>query len=195
MIILDRSFILDYLDSLRCDIDTIEDYFTDELIEIYRILLEARLKNRRVFLCGNGGSSCVASHISQDLVKMCYIDSTCLTDSIPTITAISNDISYNKIFTEQLKILAKPDDILIVFTGSGNSKNILNALTYAKYNNMKIISIVGTDGGELLSKSPICSGQVTIHIEDDMQKSEDLFVAIFHILIQKLCIKNDEEDK
>jgi D-sedoheptulose 7-phosphate isomerase len=180
----DRLFVINYLDKSLKNIDDLEDYYLDKIINIKNILYKSR-DNSRIFILGNGGSSAIASHISQDLVKMCKLDSYCLTDNTPTVTAISNDEDYSLIFKSQLKILASPGDVIILLTGGGNSKNILNTIRWAVKNNITIIALVGTDGGRLKRKY---SEDITelIHIEDDMQKSEDMFLTILHIVIQML---------
>jgi len=189
----DRNFVLDYLDRLHTEIDALENYYINEILELRNILLDARLKRKRVFICGNGGSSAIASHIAQDLVKMCKINATSLTDNIPLVTAISNDNNYAYIFTDQLKRLSTKGDILIVLSGSGNSYNIKNTLI--TFDGLKKIAIVGTNGGDILENAGIWDINPVIHIEDDMQKSEDLFLAVLHIVVQMLSEDYGKEDK
>src|SRR5207302_9212994 len=91
---------------------------------------EARAQSRRIFVCGNGGSASTASHFACDMVKGASFqrDSRfrimALTDSLPTLTAYSNDVSYECVFTEQLKNFAQPGDVVMAISGSGNSPNV-----------------------------------------------------------------------
>src|SRR3954451_11968422 len=101
------------------------------------LLKEARDKQRHVFPCGNGGSASTASHFVTDMVKGASYNRDArfrimaLTDSLPTITAYSNDVSFDSAFTEQLKNFAQQGDVLITISGSGNSPSVINAIDYA----------------------------------------------------------------
>jgi len=139
-------------------------------------------RDNRVFICGNGGSACTAQHLAEDFIKMCGLDVTCLSDNVGAITAYSNDISYENIFDKQLEIMAKTGDILIVISGSGNSKNILKAIDCANKIKMNIVAIVGLDGGEVINKRV----DKLIHIKTDMQHFEDCSLIIGHILIKDM---------
>jgi len=139
-------------------------------------------RDNRVFICGNCGSACTAQHLAEDFIKMCGLDVTCLSDNVGAITAYSNDISYENIFDKQLEIMAKTGDILIVISGSGNSKNILKAIDCANKIKMNIVAIVGLDGGEVINKRV----DKLIHIKTDMQHFEDCSLIIGHILANML---------
>ena len=116
---------------------------------------EARANNRQVFVCGNGGSASTASHFVCDMVKGASYHRPsrfrilALTDSLPTITAYSNDVSYDCVFEEQLKNFARADDLVMGISGSGNSPNVLRAIEYANNTGCKTIALTGRDGGKL----------------------------------------------
>src|ERR1700730_9130777 len=101
------------------------------------ILRQARDENRHIFVCGNGGSASTASHFACDMVKGASYNRESrfrirgLTDSLPTLTAYSNDVGYEVVFEEHLKNFAQPDDLVMAISGSGNSPNVLRALEYA----------------------------------------------------------------
>jgi D-sedoheptulose 7-phosphate isomerase len=135
-------------------------------------------RDDRIFICGNGGSSCTAQHIAEDFIKMCGLNVTCLSDNIGAITAYANDISYDNVFDKQLEVMAKTGDVLIVISGSGKSKNILKAIDCANKIKMNIVAIVGLDGGEIINKRV----DKLIHIKTDMQHFEDCSLIIGHIL-------------
>jgi D-sedoheptulose 7-phosphate isomerase len=148
------------------------------------LLKEARDKQRHVFTCGNGGSASTASHFVTDMVKGASYNRDArfrimaLTDSLPTITAYSNDVSYDCIFTEQLKNFAQADDILIAISGSGNSPNVVKAVEYANSIGCKTIALTGRDGGKLGSLA-----QVEIRVkEPHMGRIEDAHLIVCHMM-------------
>jgi len=116
---------------------------------LYKILKN----NGTVFWCGNGGSAADCQHLSAELIGRFKINrkpyrSISLTTDTSAITAISNDFSYEKVFSRQLEGLGTKKDLLFVFSTSGNSKNIINAMITAKKKNMKIIALLGNNGGK-----------------------------------------------
>lgn len=162
-----------------------------KIAKLEKILLAAWKNNNKVFLCGNGGSAGNANHIANDLLYVVTknnnkgINAESLTANPSVITCLANDEGYENIFTEQLKTKAKKKDVLIVFSGSGNSKNIINAISYANKNKIKTIAIVGFDGGRAKKIANLC-----IHIKvNDMQISEDFQTIIMHICTQSLMKK------
>lgn len=147
--------------------------------------LETAYKNKRtVYIMGNGGSASTASHLTVDFTKIIPgLMTKCLSDNIPTITAIANDFDYDYIFSKQLTNI-KEKDIVIVLSGSGNSKNIIKAVELANRKKAITIGILGFDGGSVKEQCDI-----PIHINvNDMQISEDLHLMICHILTRCLAI-------
>ena len=148
------------------------------------LLTEARDKQRHVFTCGNGGSASTASHFVTDMVKGASYNRDArfrimaLTDSLPTITAYSNDVSYDCIFTEQLKNFAEPNDILLAISGSGNSPNVVKAVEYANSIGCKTIALTGRDGGKLGS-----TAQVEVRVKTPhMGRIEDAHLIVCHMM-------------
>src|SRR6516162_812760 len=127
----------------------------EKVNQAIQILTEARDQDRRIFVCGNGGSASTASHFTCDMVKGASFNRQkrfrimALTDSLPTITAYSNDVHYECVFVEQLKNFAEPGDVLIAVSGSGNSPNVLRAVEYANSIGCHTIGLCGREGGEL----------------------------------------------
>lgn len=169
---------MSYFDSFKYIIDKLEEIDYDK---IERILKESRY----VYLCGNGGSSSNASHLAQDLQKMCGIKTLCLSDNTSLITAISNDINYDSVFSEQLRLFGEEGDTLIIFSGSGNSSNLLKAIDIALDKKMKIIVFVGMDGGwvKKLYENKV---EYLIHIDTDMQHTEDWHLIVGHMICRKI---------
>ena len=118
-------------------------------------LKAARGTKRQVFIIGNGGSAATASHAATDLSKTAMakgkkpLRCISLTDNNSFITAIGNDLGYDRIFSRQLENLLNPNDILLVITGSGNSPNILDAVRFAKKRGAKTAALLGFSGGRL----------------------------------------------
>ena len=149
------------------------------------LLTAARHEGRQVFVIGNGGSAALASHVAVDLGKGCSRNREkrfrvlSLTDNVPWLTAIGNDIAYEDVFVEQLKNYAEKGDLLIAISGSGNSKNILKALHYANQTGCITLGISGFKGGAL--KDLV---KHHIHVKaDHMGLIEDGQLVVCHILM------------
>ena len=142
----------------RLDIGSVEN--AAKLIEL------AFYSEKNIYIIGNGGSAATASHIANDFSKGIKTGTEknfkviSLTDNIPLITAISNDIGYKYIFVDQLKIFVKENDVVIGISASGNSENVVLALEYAKSKGAMTIAIVGFDGGQLKRIADVC-----VHVE------------------------------
>jgi D-sedoheptulose 7-phosphate isomerase len=99
------------------------------------------------------------------------------------LTCLANDVGYDEIYAEQIRVKANPGDVLIVLSGSGNSANVVRALEMGNARGMKTFAILGFSGG-------LCKriAQHPIHFEiDDMQIAEDLQLIVGHICMQWLC--------
>ena len=176
-----QGFLTAYRSKLCSALDRIDLERVERAIEV---LKEARAKNRHIFTCGNGGSASTASHFVTDMVKgASYLREQrfrimALTDSMPTITAYSNDVSYDCVFTEQLKNFAEPGDVLIAISGSGNSPNVVSATGYAKSQGCTTIALTGRDGGRLGAAADI---ELRV-AEDHMGRIEDAHLIICHMM-------------
>jgi D-sedoheptulose 7-phosphate isomerase len=147
-------------------------------------LSEARENSRHIFVCGNGGSASTASHLVGDLVHSASIGAEkrfralCLNDSVPAITALANDESFLRVYEFPLENFAGQDDILIVLSGSGNSPNLVEAVSKAKRLGCRTIAITGRDGGKLGALSDL-------HInipEQHMGRIQDAHMAVCHMI-------------
>lgn len=152
-------------------------------------LRRAQAESRRIFTCGNGGSSANASHFVNDMLKSTIrpdrprLKLVCLSDNIATLTAYANDVGYDVIFAEPLASLAEPGDVLIALSGSGNSPNVLHALDRAAEMGLVRIGLTGRDGGRLKDKCDIC----VIVPHDSMQVIEDAHLVILHAVFLAMC--------
>lgn len=175
------SFSQQYKTSLVQTLDTLDLGAVAAAVEI---LKQARASGKQIFVCGNGGSASTASHFATDLVKGASYNRKerfkilPLTDSLSTITAYSNDVSYDSIFLEQLKNFAQPGDVFMGISGSGNSPNVVKAAQYAHSIDCQTIALTGRDGGSLGKAS-----QVEIRAsEQHMGRIEDAHLIICHML-------------
>lgn len=137
---------------------------------------------RRVYIAGNGGSAANAIHLANDLISV-GIKAHALTADVATITAIANDFSYEEIFSRQLEVFGEAGDLLIVFSGSGNSPNILKALEVAHRKGIYSYAILGSFGGGGLAAQTAD----TVMIQgSDMQDAENLQLRIGHDVLRAL---------
>ena len=138
--------------------------------------------NKRVAITGHTGFKGIwLSSILKNFGAKVYGFS--LADNIGLITAYANDTNYDNIFKGQLQSVLDQGDLLIAISGSGNSKNVINAVDYANEMNANTIGIVGFDGGELIKKA-----KFSIHVPSyDMQICEDIHLTICHLIMKKLC--------
>ena len=178
-----------FLDSYKNQVNLLTE--KDNTIKIKKLaddLYKSWKQKKNIFICGNGGSAANAMHIANDFIygagknlgKGFKIEA--LSSNSSVITCLANDIGYENIFSEQLKVKANPDDILVILSGSGNSKNVINALETGNKMQLKTFAILGFDGGKCLSIA-----KNTVHFKiNDMQISEDLQLITMHMIMQKL---------
>lgn len=172
-----------YIDKLKKISDSIDQKKLDEAV---KVLEKAIINNSNIFICGNGGSASLSDHALCDWTKRLYPKRKCkvidLTSNKSLISAISNDIEHNKIFSFQLDVYSKKGDVCIFISSSGNSKNIINGIKFAKKNKIKTIGIFGFDGGKSKHLTDI-----TIHFKTDTyEHHEDLAQIIMHYIYLQL---------
>ncbi|MBI5049497.1 MAG: SIS domain-containing protein [Nitrospirae bacterium] len=180
-----QNFSLDYLNQLKVILDAFPH---EQFEEIAKALMAAYDEERQIFIMGNGGSGSTASHFACDVNKGCCLELekkfkvVCLNDNMPTILAYANDLSYSEIFVEQLKNFLRHRDVVIGISGSGNSENVLRAISYAREKGAKTIGLSGFSGGKLAKIADI----PFVAAINDMQKVEDVHMIVVHILMQYL---------
>ena len=149
---------------------------------------DARDANRQVFVCGNGGSASTASHFVCDVVKGAASAGgkrfriLALNDNMATVTAYSNDVSYEAVFVEQLRNFANRGDLFMALSGSGNSANVIRAMEYANATGCRTIALTGRDGGKL---GPLAGLHINV-AEPHMGRIEDAHMMICHMLAYAL---------
>ena len=147
------------------------------------------VSGNKIITCGNGGSASTASHYITDWNKMVNLATgkkfrgISLCDNVGLITAYGNDISYEEVFSGQLKALLDPGDLLIAISGSGNSPNVLRAIEYANSEGADTLAVVGYDGGVAKTIAKY-SAWVPSY---DMQLCEDIHLMFGHMVMKTLC--------
>tara|TARA_R110000868_G_scaffold383577_2_gene650569 strand:+ start:2400 stop:3005 length:606 start_codon:yes stop_codon:yes gene_type:complete len=130
------------------------DSIINIIAEASEEIVQALLEGHKILTCGNGGSACDAMHFSSEMLNRYKqerpgLPAIALTCDMPTITAIANDYHYADIFAKQIRAIGQPGDILLVFSTSGNSANIINAIKAAQDKGMGVIAMTGYDGGKI----------------------------------------------
>jgi D-sedoheptulose 7-phosphate isomerase len=141
-----------------------------------------------VYACGNGGSASIANHLMCDHAKCVRTDTNLvprvmsLSANVAMITAIANDISYDDVYVYQLQGVAQPGDVLITISSSGDSENVIRAISWARENDVHTISMTGFDGGRSARLA-----DVNLHVTgDNYGVVEDVHQGLMHVLAQYL---------
>jgi D-sedoheptulose 7-phosphate isomerase len=167
---------------------TIDQLPREKIVQVIDLLHLARFSGRQVFIMGNGGSASTASHFVCDLSKNTRREGwprykvIGLADNMAVFSAYANDEGYENVFCEQLANLLLPEDIVIAISASGNSRNVINAVQYAKNQNAFTIGFTGFDGG-------ILGGLVDInlHVNSNIiEHVEDIHLVLEHMIIKSL---------
>jgi D-sedoheptulose 7-phosphate isomerase len=175
------SYPKQYKAALLEAIERIDTSRVEQAIEWFR---EARDGSKQIFVCGNGGSASTASHFTCDMVKGASYDRdtrfriTVLGGSLPTLTAYSNDVSYESVLVEELKNFAQKGDLLMCISGSGNSPNVVRAMEYANSIGCRTIALTGRDGGRLGTLAQLNIQVAVPH----MGRIEDAHMVVCHMI-------------
>lgn len=144
---------------------------------------------KKIITCGNGGSASTASHYITDWNKMGNLATgrkfrgVSLCDNIGLLSAYANDISYDEVFSGQLRAIMDEGDLVIAVSGSGNSPNVVKAVEYANANGGETLAIVGYDGGELMRRAR----HSFLVPSFDMQLCEDVHLMFGHLVMKTIC--------
>jgi D-sedoheptulose 7-phosphate isomerase len=169
--------------------DIFEKFNIDEIDGAIQIIQKTFESNKKIITCGNGGSASTASHYITDWNKMVNLATgkkfrgISLCDNVGLITAYGNDLSYEDVFSGQLDAIMDEGDLLVAISGSGNSPNVIKAVTKAKSLGGQVLGVVGYDGGLL---KPLCDYFVWVK-SFDMQLCEDIHLMFGHMVMKTLC--------
>ena len=178
-----ETHVRDYLGRL---IGTLKEIPTDRVERLADLLYRAYSDGKQVFTLGNGGSASTASHMAADLSKntigpnMRRFRIMSLNDNMSLVSALSNDLGYEHMFSEQLQNLIQPGDVLIAISGSGNSPNVLRAIEYAQSRSAEVAALLGFDGGKAAELADL-----SVLVDSyDYGVVEDAHLIINHILVE-----------
>lgn len=164
----------------------VEDHGTQQYIQnAVQMILETYAKGGKVWFCGNGGSAADAQHLAAELSGRFYFDRPALAAealhvNTSYLTAVANDYSYEMIYARYLRGAAKPGDVLIGISTSGNSSNVVNAMEVAKEMNVGLVSFTGAGGGKMKKLSDIC-----IEVpSSDTPRIQECHIMIGHIICE-----------
>jgi len=168
--------------------------YSKKITEISTLVSETVTSGGCVFWCGNGGSAADAQHLAAELIgrfekERKAIKSIALNTDTSILTALANDYSYDIVFSRQLEGLGSSNDILLVFSTSGNSKNILNILKKSKLMKIKTIAILGNKGGKAKKLSDY---NITLPLKSTA-RIQEMHILIGHIIcsiVENNFIKN-----
>lgn len=175
------KFAIDYLEDLKRTLAGLDIPAIEKAVSWIK---DARDSDRTIYVCGNGGSASIASHLVVDMLKGASYGHkkrfkiVGLTDNTETITAYGNDVNYECIFVEQLRNFARQGDVLIAISGSGDSRNVLSAVEYANSIGCRTIGMTRAGGGAL-------EGMVNLSLRvpnSHMGRLEDGFMVMAHII-------------
>lgn len=175
------AFASDYKQELVAALDTVDLDRVEDLIEVFR---KARAEDRQIFVFGNGGSAATANHFACDIVKGASYGRDkrfrimALSEQVATMTAYSNDVGYEAVFVEPLKNFARPGDIAMAISGSGNSENVIRAIEYANSIGCYTVGLSGMSGGRLRP-----SVDLSVHVPaNHMGRVEDAHFFVCHMV-------------
>ena len=155
--------------------------------ETGELLIQTIRSGSKVFICGNGGSAADAQHFAAELTgrferERRALPAVALTTDTSALTAIGNDYGFDFIFSRQLEALARPGDLLVAISTSGNSRNVLKAVSYAKENQISTIGLLGRDGGQLAPEVNLSLVVPT----DRTARIQEMHILIVHIWCEML---------
>jgi D-sedoheptulose 7-phosphate isomerase len=178
----------EYIQLVKNTLDALDIRAIEQLAEAFYQTYQA---GGNIYTMGNGGSGASASHAAGDFLKGASygLDKRfrmiCLNDNLPAMMAIANDIGWDDIFIEPLKNFLTNKDLVIGISGSGNSKNVVKALEYAKQNGAKTVAMSGFKGGKISEIADI-----NMHVPVmDMEVTEDIHMVIFNIIKKEMMAR------
>jgi len=189
-----------YVSRLKEELDRID---TSEVKNWADLIYQAWERGNFVYIIGNGGSGCNASHMAEDLGKSSLHEKDLsdeskkrlkvlsLTDNVGWILAVGNDVGYDQIFLQQLMNYGQSGDVVLAISGSGNSANVLNAVDWANRHDLITMGLTGYSGGKLKDLA-----QHSFHVAlDDMGMVESLHLTIFHWVLNDVFARINHEGR
>lgn len=168
--------------------NTLANLSWDKMQKVIDVLHQARVTGHQIFIMGNGGSASTATHMACDIGKntafpgLPRVRALSLNDNMAFFSALANDNGYENVFSEQLLNLIHPNDVVIAISASGNSANILKAVSTAKQQGAFTIGWSGYEGGKL---STLADLSVVVH-NHCIEQIEDIHLMLNHMVVHGL---------
>ncbi|MBB5338929.1 D-sedoheptulose-7-phosphate isomerase [Tunturiibacter gelidoferens] len=176
-----------------------DEIISDTLVSIAKLTAEAMQSGHKLLVAGNGGSAADAQHLVAEFVVRLTVNrpalrAIALTTDTSILTAAGNDYGFDHLFSRQLEALAQPGDVFLAISTSGNSKNILRAITQAKLIGIPTIGFTGAGGGKM---RPLCDYSIVIpsNITQNIQESHLALEHIFCMLVERFAFGHDLDHK
>ena len=176
------TYVDDYITGLE---NTLKAVSRSEVQAVVDFLFDALFEDRQVFIIGNGGSASIASHVSVDFAKVARVRSSTFNNA-NLITCFANDYGYENWVVEAIKAYLNKNDMMILISSSGTSKNIVNAAKYCKKNSIQLITLSGFKKNNPLSKY----GNVNFHINSDQYNFIEMSHHIILVYLVDIFAKN-----
>ena len=171
-----------YSTSIKNLLDEVDTTLIDKSV---KFISETKNKNKKVYIVGNGGSASIASHVSVDFAKIARVPSFAFNDS-NLITCFANDYGYENWLQEAIKAYCVTDDLIILISSSGTSKNIINAAKYCQLNNINLITLSGFNFENPLSKL----GNINFYVDSDNYNYIEMAHHIILLSIVDIFVNN-----
>lgn len=165
---------------------TAADALAESIVAAGRVMTDSLLADGKILSCGNGGSAADAQHFSSELLNRFEMErpglpAMALTTDASTVTSISNDYSYEEIFSKQVLALGKQQDVLLGISTSGNSENVIRAIAAAHERGMKVVALSGRDGGRMANL--FAEGDVEIRVPATRTaRIQEVHLLVIHCL-------------
>lgn len=158
------------------------------LIKTAGDLMVTSVKNGgKIISCGNGGSMCDAMHFAEELTGRYRDDRKAipaLSISDPShMSCVGNDYGYEKVFSRYLEAIGNKGDVLLAISTSGNSRNIIEAITAARAKGMQVIGLTGKDGGKM---ADLCDVEIRAPFSDFADRAQEIHIKVIHSLIDHI---------
>jgi D-sedoheptulose 7-phosphate isomerase len=179
------ELVTQYLSELEAAIHRLS---TNDIVAVVDHLFDAWRHQRTIFIIGNGGSAATASHIMNDLNKYAHgpgqrrFRALALTDNVSLLTAVANDADYASVFVEPLRNFLRPGDVVVALSTSGDSRNIIAAVEFAKTAGASVIGLCGNRGGRLAELADL---KVLVPA-DRIGQQEDVHLILNHVIAEAL---------
>ena len=173
---------------IECSVETKRKLLTGDIrpiLDAARVMTESLVSGHKILICGNGGSAADAQHIAAEFVSVLSkgflrpgLGAIALTTDTSILTANANDFGFAGIFERQVQALGRPGDVVVGISTSGNSENVLRAVSYARAHQMCTIALTGSNGGKLAQ-----AAQTSLSVPSDVsQFIQESHIMIGHIL-------------